>query len=278
MSYDNIRYSVKYYEDDNLLIKTCFHKKINIVVPLAGLGTRFLINPRDKTPKLLINLINRPLIAWVLNNIKIDGNYVFIIRQQQCSDFKLDTLLKCMIPDCKIIITEKVTQGPACSILLAEDFIDNRFPLLIANDNQWLDWNPADFVLDFLLKDVNSIVKVSTFLSNGNHKYNYVKIDENGNVIFIKQNSPISCFATTGIYLWRRGEDYVRCVHNMIKSNKRTRGEFCIAPVINELIDEINLTKSKQVITKQECEHFMVMEDLNDVAEFEHYWYNKMAI
>jgi len=300
--------TIKYYEDSNngILKKTPFKKNINIVIPIAGDGSRFLTNPRDPTPKPLRDLFNKPIISWVLNNIKIDGNYIFIIRQTNTT-IRLTDILKSMIPDCQIIITPKKTHGSVCSILLAENIINTSTPLLIANDNQWLDWDPEEFVLDFLLNETDSKLKLSTFISNGSHRYNYVDFDDYGQISRILLSKPKTQFAITGVSLWRNGEDFVRCSHKMISCNKRIKGEFCTDLVINELLDEINKSKeeslsnkedslsnkedplsnkehyncnpslsiNKNIVIKKECDFFISLQDNDDVFEFKHYWKHK---
>ena len=300
--------TIKYYEDSNngILKKTPFKKNINIVVPIAGDGSRFLTNPRDTTPKPLRDIFNKPIISWVLNNIKIDANYIFIIRESSTS-IRLIDILKSMIPDCEIIKTQKKTQGSVCSILLAENIINNSTPLLIANDNQWLDWDPEEFVLDFLLNETDSKLKLSTFISNGSHRYNYIDFDEYGEISRILLTKPRTQFAITGISLWRNGEDFVRCSHKMISCNKRIKGEFCTDLVINEFLDEINKSKqdslsnkedslsnkeetlehcncnpslsinniNKNIVIKKECDFFISLQDHDDIFEFKHYWNHK---
>lgn len=303
--------TIKYYEDSNngILKKTALKKNINIVIPMAGDGKRFLTNPRDTTPKLLRDIFDKPMISWVLNNIRIDANYIFILKESKES-IRIKDILKSMIPDCKIIITTTVTQGSACSILLAENLINNSTPLLIANDNQWLDWDPEEFVLNFLVKETESKVKLSSFISNGSNRFNYIQFD-NDNIVYIRHDKPISQFAITGISIWRHGEDFVRCSHKMISSNKRIKGEFCIDLVTNEFLDEVKLEKNlqneiskkelsnqienvaKEVekelsnedkkvlenydkwVIKKECIFFIRLEGHDDVFEFEHYWKHK---
>ncbi len=55
------------------------------------------------------------------------------------------------------------------------------------------------------------------------------------------EKKPISDIATTGIYFWRRGKDFVRCAEQMIEKNIRVNNEFYIAPVFNEIIAEDKL-------------------------------------
>lgn len=261
VTFDKIIDTIKYYQDqmNGTLTKTMFEKKINVVIPMAGNGSRFA-NVGYKDPKPLINIFDKPMISWVVHNIGIDANYIFITKKEHYNQYNLESVLKCMVPNCTIIQLDKTTEGAACTVLTATEFIDNDNPLLIANSDQWLDWDSEEFIFNFLLKEKDSVVKVSTFISDGSKKWSYVNVNENNNVIDVKEKDPISCYGTTGIYMWKRGKDFVRCANKMIAKNKRTNNEFYVAPVINEIIEEGG------IVTKEECDHFWslgVPEDLD---------------
>lgn len=294
LTINNIMETIRYYEDYNtgILKKTAFKKNLNIVIPMAGNGIRFLTNPRDTTPKLLRDIFEKPVISWVLNNIRIDANYIFILKETPYT-IRLHDILRSMVPNCKIIITKTLTQGSACSILLAENIINNSTPLLVANDNQWLDWDPEEFVLDFLIKENPSKIKLATFISNGSNRFKYVQLDENNNIVYVRHDKPISPFAITGISIWRHGEDFIRCAHKMISYNKRIKGEFCSDLITNEMLDEIkqlNITKNNKEISdkeiskenldkekscnlviKKEYDFFISLQDHDDIYNFQHY-------
>lgn len=284
LTINNIMETIKYYEDSNtgILKKTAFKKDLNIVIPMAGNGIRFLTNPRDTTPKLLRDICEKPVISWILNNIKIDANYIFILKETPYT-IRLQDILKSMVPNCKIIITKTSTQGSACSILLAENIINNSIPLLVANDNQWLDWDPEEFVLDFLVKENPSKIKLATFISNGSNRFKYVQLDENDNIVYVRHDKPISPFAITGISIWRHGEDFIRCAHKMISCNKRIKGEFCADLITNEMLDEIKhlnketseKEKSCNLVIKKEYDFFISLQDHDDIYNFQHYWKHK---
>jgi hypothetical protein len=67
--------------------------------------------------------------------------------------YNLDTLLNLITPNCKIIIVDKVTEGAACTSLLAKEYIDNNDSLLIANSDQ--------YIRDFICIDDASICRRS---------------------------------------------------------------------------------------------------------------------
>lgn len=261
VTFDKITNTISYYENpvNGILTKTMFQKQINVVIPMAGNGSRFA-NVGYTDPKPLIDIFGKPMISWVIQNIGIDAHYIFITKKEHYEKYNLGNILKCLAPNSTIIQLDQTTEGAACTVLMAKEFINNENPLLIANSDQWLDWNSEEFIFNFLLKEKDSLVKVSTFISDGSKKWSYVKVDEHNHVNNVKEKDPISCYGTTGIYMWKKGCDFVRCANQMILKNKRTNNEFYVAPVINEIIEEGG------IVTKEECTQFWslgVPEDLD---------------
>jgi dTDP-glucose pyrophosphorylase len=248
LTFDYIYNFIKYYECPNhgIVQKTIFKKKLNIIIVLNLEKFHFDVQRDKNNPLITIN--NKPLIAWIIENIQVDGNYYFVTHMDpEYNDYGLENLLYSLVPDCTIVKSKRRQEGSACYLLEVEKYIDNDYPIIISSDRQWLKWDCENFLFDFLIKDTESIAHVITFLSNGSHKYNYVKVDQTGNIINVRQNVPISCFATTGIYFWKSSKNLFKYIHKMISKNKRTKGEFHIAPILNELIEEIG-DDSKDIV------------------------------
>lgn len=248
LTFDYINNFIKYYESHNhgIVQKTIFKKKLNIIIVLNLEKYQFDVQRDKNNPLVTIN--NKPLVSWIIENIQVDGNYYFVTHMDpEYNDYGLENLLYSLVPDCTIVKSKRRQEGSACYLLEVEKYIDNDYPIIISSDRQWLKWDCESYLFDFLIRDTESIAHVITFLSNGSHKYNYVKVDQTGNIINVRQNLPISCFATTGIYFWRNSKILFKCIHKMVSANKRVKGEFCIAPILNELIEDIG-NDSKNVI------------------------------
>ena len=65
------------------------------------------------------------------DNLNIDGNYIFIVLKRHREKYNLDTLLNLITPTCQIVEVDGITDGAACTTLLATKFIDNDNPLII---------------------------------------------------------------------------------------------------------------------------------------------------
>jgi HAD superfamily hydrolase (TIGR01509 family) len=205
---------------------------LNIVIPMAGNGSRFA-NAGYKLPKPLVNINGMPMIWHVINMINIRANYIFIVQKQHIEKYNIDIFLKAIMPQCKIVEVSEVTEGAACTVLLAKKYIDNNNKLIICNSDQILKWNSSNFVYDAIQKNADG--SILTFISDES-KYSYAKCDENNNVIEVKEKQVISNLATCGLYYYKHGNDFVKYTENMIKNNIRTNNEFYVAPIYNEYI------------------------------------------
>jgi HAD superfamily hydrolase (TIGR01509 family) len=230
----------------------------NILIPMAGNGSRFF-NAGYKDPKPLINVEGKPMIQRVVENIKIPGKYIFIVQSEHYEKYNLESKLSNLIPGCKIIQVNGVTDGAARTALLAKEYIDNQRPLVIANSDQLLDWDSSDFISQ-LLKD-GSDGNMALFLAN-EEKWSYAKI-KNNRIIEVAEKVVISNNASTGIYGWAKGSDYVRYAEQMIDKNIRVNNEFYICPVYNEAIEDSKnilpmfVTKMHGLGTPEDLEQYL---------------------
>ena len=206
--------------------------KLNILIPMAGAGSRF-----EKAgytfPKPLIDVNGEPMIKIVVDNLNIDGNYIFIVQKSHREKYNLDTLLNLVTPTCQIVEVDGITEGAACTTLLATKFIDNDNPLLIANSDQFIDWDSNEFM--YKMNETNSDAGIVTFKST-HPKWSFVKQNNDGIVTEVAEKNPISDKATVGVYYWNRGSDYVKYANQMIQKNIRVNDEFYVCPVFNQAI------------------------------------------
>jgi HAD superfamily hydrolase (TIGR01509 family) len=207
-------------------------KPINIIIPMAGHGSRFA-QVGYSQPKPLIEINGKSMISIVVENMNIDGKYIFIVRSDHYHKYQLDTYLRSLAPNSEIIQVDSVTEGAACTVLLAKEHIDNDIPLLIVNSDQYLEWNSNEFLYFAESNGVDGCI--STFY-NTHPKWSYAKLDSNGFVTEVQEKNPISTVATTGIYYWKHGSDFVKYAEQMIAKNIRTNNEFYVCPVYNEAI------------------------------------------
>jgi len=216
---------------------------LNVLIPMAGAGSRFA-NAGYTFPKPLIEVHGKPMIQVVVENLNIEANYIYIVQAEHYEKYNLKYLLNLITPGCTIIQTEGLTEGAACTTLLAREYIDNDEPLLIANSDQFVEWDSNEVLYAFTTDQIDG--GIVTF-KNTHPKWSFAKIGEDGFVCEVAEKKPISDNATVGIYYWKHGVDYVASVDSMIKKNIRTNGEFYVAPAFNEAIQAGMKIRMKQI-------------------------------
>jgi dTDP-glucose pyrophosphorylase len=175
------------------------------------------------------------MIQLVVENLNIDAHYIFIVQKEHYDRYNLKQFLNLISPNCDIVITDGMTEGAACTTLLAKHLIDNNQPLVIANSDQFVEWNSNECMYAFTAEGIDG--GIITF--NATHpKWSFVKLNEQGLVEQVAEKNPISDIATVGIYYWSKGADYVRYAEQMIEKNIRTNNEFYVCPVFNQAIED----------------------------------------
>jgi beta-phosphoglucomutase-like phosphatase (HAD superfamily)/dTDP-glucose pyrophosphorylase len=206
--------------------------KMNVLIPMAGAGSRFA-SAGYTFPKPLIEVDGKPMIQVVVENLNIQANYTFIVQKEHYEKYNLQYLLNLIAPNCNIVQVNGLTEGAACTTLLAKEFIDNDFPLVIANSDQFVEWNSNECLYAFNADGIDG--GIVSFKAT-HPKWSYAKIGEDGFVSEVAEKKPISDNATVGIYFWKKGSDYVKYAEQMIEKNIRTNNEFYVCPVFNEAI------------------------------------------
>jgi HAD superfamily hydrolase (TIGR01509 family) len=216
------------------IIKKWSGTNMNILIPMAGAGSRFAVAGYT-FPKPLIDVHGKPMIQAIVDNLNIEAKYTYVVRTEHYEKYNLKHMLNIITPNCNIVQVNSLTEGAACTTLLAKEFINNDEPLLIANSDQIVDWNSSEFMYSMTAGKCDG--GILTFESN-HPKWSYVKTNEEGYVVDLAEKKVISNEATVGIYYWSKGSEYVKYAEQMIAKNIRVNNEFYVAPVYNEAIAE----------------------------------------
>ena len=235
---------------------------MKILIPMAGEGSRFA-KEGYTFPKPLIDVMGKPMIQKVVENLDFDCEYIFLVRKKHVEKYEglIDTLERITNGNFKFVEVDGLTEGAACTALLAEEHIDCDEDLLIANSDQWIEYQPENFKSLKNLTSVDSVV----FTFNAVHpKWSFVKTNSRGYVTEVAEKKPISDIATCGIYWYRKGSDFVKYAKQMIDKDIRVKNEFYIAPVYNELIGDgktlipFYVTKMWGLGTPEDLKHYLL--------------------
>jgi NDP-sugar pyrophosphorylase family protein len=210
---------------------------INIVIPMAGLGSRFAKAGYEK-PKPFIDVAGKPMIVRVLENLAYpSARYILIARKEHIE--KEQDLVKQIEKEFNAIFIsiDKLTEGTACTVLYARKYINNNEPLLIANSDQIVDMNIGDFINDCKKRQLDG--SILTFIDKySDPKWSFAKLDPNNLVSEVKEKVVISEFATVGVYLYSKGQDFINSAIDMIIDNDRVNNEFYTCPTYNYSIKD----------------------------------------
>ena len=233
--------------------------KLNVLIPMAGAGSRFQ-QAGYTFPKPLIDVKGKPMIQTVVENLNVEANFIFVVQKEHREKYNLDTLLNLITPNCKVVEVNELTEGAACTTLLAKEYINNDCPLLMANSDQFAEWDSNEFMYKMVEQNVDA--GILSFKST-HPKWSFAKVNEFGYVTEVAEKKPISDIATVGIYYWAKGSDYVKYAEQMISKNIRVNNEFYVCPVFNEAIKDnkkiktFNIEKMWGLGTPEDLQHFL---------------------
>lgn len=196
-----------------------------IVMPMAGLGTRL----GSDIPKPLVSVGGRPMVQVAIESLGLTGRFVFIIQSAHDQSHTLGRTLREIVPDCYVVLVDEIPQGPAASVLAARHLITEG-PLLVANVDQALDWDPDGFRA--ATENVDGLVAVHR---STDPSLSYA-LTQNGYVVRTAEKKAISDQATCGLYWFRDGTSFLAAADEMIHAEDTINGEFYIAPVYNYAI------------------------------------------
>lgn len=210
--------------------------KLNIVIPMAGRGSRFS-EAGYKEPKFLIPILDKTMIEVVVSNLtpKREHKFIFVCQKEHIEKYDLKNKLSQLAENIEIIGICGITEGQVCTVLNAVDFINNEEALMTANCDQYIDFDIDDY-LDYM--DDKKYDGLIMTMTSKDEKWSYAKIDTNGIVTETAEKKVISNEATVGIYNFRHGKYLVNAANKMILDNIRVNGEFYTCPVYNYLIKD----------------------------------------
>lgn len=164
-----------------------------------------------------------------------NANYILLARGDHVeAEFELVADLKRRF-NATFLCIDRLTEGTACTVLHARHLINNDIPLVIANSDQLVDFDPHAYLLDCIARELDG--SILTFIDkHRDPKWSFARLNDDGLVVEVKEKMPISDHATVGIYLFRRGSDFVDSAIDMIVQQDRVNNEYYTCPTYNYLI------------------------------------------
>lgn len=208
--------------------------RLNIVIPMAGLGLRFA-DAGYGVPKPLIPVHGKPMIQVVVENLTpaTPHRFIFICQNDHIRRYGLVELLQNLSPGADVIGIDGVTEGQVCTVLKARHLIDGDAPLMTANADQYIDIDINDYLSFMAGGQYDGLIMT---MASDDPKWSYARTDAAGRVVETAEKRVISDQATVGIFNFLRGADLVAAADRMIADNVRVNGEFYTCPCYNYLL------------------------------------------
>ena len=209
----------------------------------------------EQNGELLVERLTRKLSG-------LDASLNFVIRAEDQKRFRISNVIAMADPKATTVQMSGETQGAACSALLAVDCIDPDDELLILASNELLDIDYAQTVQEFRDRQLDGATVVFPSL---HPRYSYVLLDENDHIVEAAEKRPISRLATAGFYWFRRGQDFIDAVMDMIRKDAHVNGQFYISLTFNQLV----LRQKKLGIKSVESRQYQPLKSRRQVSVYE---------
>jgi len=214
-------------------------------------------------PQCLTELNGIPVIEHIANSCKLLGakKIIFALRKEDVSRYHLDSVVALLSHNAVILQLDGNTPGAACTALIAAPHIDNDQELLVLSANELVDIDLQELIVSFRARQFDA--GTVTFPSI-HPRYSYVRLGIDELVTEAAEKNPISKHATASLYWYRRGNDFVEAIKNMIRKDAHVNGVFYICPAFNEMIlkqakigiEHIDLKKYHPLKSERHLQYF----------------------
>jgi dTDP-glucose pyrophosphorylase len=245
-------------------------RPLQLLIPAAGKGSRFA-DVGFQTPKPLIPIWDIPMLIWVLNNFPLDaGDGISILCQAEHRiPEQLGAFTSCMSNTVRFIEIDYWTDGPAHSLELLLEGLEDESPAICANSDQFIFSGLPEFVT--AVRSRNSTGQILTMEASGT-AWSYVGRDGSGKVNRVVEKEEISSEATVGIYGWDSIKTLRGALYWQRTSGTRVNNEYYVAPSYQYLIES-----GLDISTHSVGEHGIGVHGLGIPADLEHFLTLKKA-
>ena len=233
---------------------------MNIVIPMAGLGSRFQ-KAGILEPKPLIEVLGKTLIEYSVESFDVPGRFIFITREfdDPAYNTQLSALLKQLRPESVEICVKTVTSGATETVLLAREYIDNSDSLVVYNCDQYINWDANDFLL--WMERKNPLAALVLYNSR-DPKNSFAEI-ENGVITNLVEKQAVSNHALIGFHYWQQGQDFVYSADQLMEYFRINGKPECY---ISETFNYLN---QQQILPYHIADHVYVpLGTPEDVAKY----------
>ncbi len=208
-------------------------KKIKVVIPMAGYGTRLRPHTWSR-PKQLLGLAGKAVIEHVLDTFnslseKIEIEYVFIVGY--LGD-KIQEFMAQEHPETTVhFVVQDEMKGQSHAIYLAKDHINGPMIMVFADTLIETD-------LGFLEEEKSDIVAwVKPVRDPRRFGVAEVGKDELVTRLIEKPKAMDNNLALVGFYYFKKGQDLITAIEKQMEQRVQLKGEFFLADAINIMLE-----------------------------------------
>jgi len=219
-----------------------------VLLPMAGRGSRFT-GTGIETPKPLIEIMGRPMVWWALQSLKEIkySKLILIALTEHEKHYGLTHMFKTMgFSGLDYVFLDKVTEGQLCTVLAGRDYCDTDEDILISSSDT--------YVVSELGNDISSksdqcrgIISVADMPGE---QWSFARTDDNDKVVEVAEKKRISGNASTGLYYFTNGREFLKTSDEIISAGNKTKGEYFIIPVYQKYIEKgmaVHVSKAQQM-------------------------------
>ena len=203
---------------------------MKVIIPLAGKGTR--LRPHTHlTPKPMLKVAGKPVMSYVLDELKKLGNVEQVIYITGHLKEKVEEYARSEMDVPSVFIEQKVQDGTAGAIALARDFVDQPVLIIFVDTIFDADLTKVKSV------DADGIIWVKEV--EDYQRFGVVVTDKDGNMTKIveKPKTPISKRANIGLYYIRNWKLLYEGIEWVLKQPKN-QGEYFLTDAFQYMIDK----------------------------------------
>lgn len=220
-------------------------------------------NSDNEFPLCLMEFDGSSLLERIFKNASRIKNsqFSFTFLETEATRYHMEKIAKLLVPSARCMNVPEMSQGSACTALMAACQLNQEAELLIISANELVDVDLAQVIEEFRYRTLDA----GTLTFRSIHpRYSYVRLNSEGMVIEAAQREPISLFATAGVFWFAKTACFVECAKNLVRKDAHVDGNYFIAPTLNELvlkqkrigIKELEVAKYFPLKTEKQFEQF----------------------
>lgn len=225
-------------------------KNMTVIITMAGLGSRFRKVGYD-CPKYMIEAKGKTLFEWSMDSLigynDYVSKYVFVVRKEDDTEsFIKEQMKKYGIENIEVISIDYLTDGQATTCMMAIPYCNSDDAIMVYNIDTYVE------PYEMKWEDISGDGHIPCFHADGDH-WSFVKLDDNGKVVEVREKVRISDNCTLGAYYFSSAALYMQMYEEYYSNgDKLEKNEKYIAPLYNYMIEKgmlvtISIVDAKKV-------------------------------